>query len=289
MINRVKLHLMKETILEKTEEIQRERSDDLGEHSAELKEIVGGIQHWRIWLSLGWQDIRLRYRRSVLGPFWITLSMAATVYTLGMVYAFLFKTNIAEYFPHIATGILLWTFFMTTIVEMVDCFLEANHMIKQLNLPFLIYVLRILTRNAIIFFHNFLAIIPILILFKTHMMPLLFLFNTLLCMSCIACFGMNLAILGARFRDIKPIVQSLLQFVFYLTPIMWLPSMLPAKYTFVYQFNPFYAFLEMVRAPLLGRVPSLSVTVMFFTLFIAGGALLLYLIKRSRKKIAFWV
>ena len=71
-------------------------------------DIADGLKSWRIWLLLAWHAVKLRYRRSTLGPFWITISMAITIYTMGILYGHLFKINLAVYYPFLATGILGW-------------------------------------------------------------------------------------------------------------------------------------------------------------------------------------
>ena len=71
-------------------------------------DMVDGLKSWRIWLLLAWHEVKLRYRRSTLGPFWITISMAITIYTMGVLYGHLFKMDLAIYYPFLATGILGW-------------------------------------------------------------------------------------------------------------------------------------------------------------------------------------
>src|SRR5262245_37934316 len=73
-----------------------------------VRDIVHGAQAWRVWMMLGWQDIRQRYRRSTLGPFWITISMGAMIGGIGLLYAGMFKTSVADYFPFLALGFIVW-------------------------------------------------------------------------------------------------------------------------------------------------------------------------------------
>src|SRR5436190_24289563 len=73
------------------------------------EDLTVGTKKWRIWLTLAYQDIKLRYRRSVLGPFWLTISMAVTVYSMGFLYAHLFHTDLQQYYPFLVAGMLCWT------------------------------------------------------------------------------------------------------------------------------------------------------------------------------------
>ncbi len=252
-------------------------------------DIVGGIQNWRIWVTLGWQDIQQRYRRSVLGPIWITLSMVVMIYSLGFIYGGLFHMDLAKYFPHIASGMLIWTFIASMILEVVDTFIESAHYIKQIKLPFTTYILRILFRNYIVLAHNFVAMIPLLFYFQISSHILMILLGLVLIGLCSFSVGLTLAMLGARFRDIKPIVQNVLQLIFYMTPIMWMPEMLPQRLSFIVKFNPIHQLIELIRAPLIGNFPS---SYSFNTsLMITGVSMVVmfWLFVRVRHRIAFWV
>lgn len=66
------------------------------------------LSSWRMWLLLGMNDIRQRYRRSRLGQFWITLAMATTIVSLGLLYAYLFKQPLAQYLPYLGTSFVVW-------------------------------------------------------------------------------------------------------------------------------------------------------------------------------------
>ena len=91
-----------------------------------LQDITQGLLSSRIWLLLAWQDIRLRYRRSILGPFWITISMAISIYSMGFLYGNLFKMDLQQYFPFLATGLLTWTFINTVISDSTNVLIDAS-------------------------------------------------------------------------------------------------------------------------------------------------------------------
>lgn len=253
------------------------------------QDITEGMSCWRLWLLLGWQDIQHRYRRSVLGPIWLTLSMAVMIYSLGFIYGHLFKMNLTEYFPHVAVGMLIWNFIGSTVLEMTDAFIECAHYIKQIKLPFSTYILRILVRNFIILGHNFVALIPILIYYKTPVNPFPILLGLILISVIGFTFGFVFAMLGARYRDMKPILQNVLNLLFYITPIMWMPQMLPERFAFVAKYNPLNQLIEMIRAPLIGNTPALEVFVSTSLLASIGIVLMTLMLVRARHRIAFWV
>ena len=73
-----------------------------------VQDLWDGIRGTLLWLMLGWQDIKQRYRRSVIGPFWLTLSYGAMIAGMGPLYGSLLQQDISTYFPYLATGFVVW-------------------------------------------------------------------------------------------------------------------------------------------------------------------------------------
>lgn len=259
--------------------------------SLALQDICVGLKHWRIWFLLSWQDIRLRYRRSQIGPFWLTISMAITIYSMGFLYGHLFKMDLNYYFPFLASGLLAWTLLSVTINDSTIALVDAGSYLKQMKLPYIAFILRVVTRNVIIFFHNILAIIPILIYchipFGWHT---LFLFVGLLIIIINGLiYGLILGMLGARFRDIGQIVVSMIQVIFFVTPVMWAPKILPDKYKFIANYNPFTHYIDLVRAPLMGNLPSIYNYIVTIGMAVLGLCLMFWMFARSRHRIIYWL
>jgi len=257
------------------------------------QDIKDGLSKWRIWMLLAYQDIKLRYRRSVLGPFWITLSMAITVYSMGYLYGHLFHTSLQTYFPFLVAGMLAWALISTQVTELTDAFIAAEGLIKQLKLPYSLYIHRVATRNIIIFFHNVLVIIPILLIFhesvKINSNTLLLIPSLLIVYINSIIYGLILAMIGARYRDIPQIIKSLIQVAFFLTPVMWNPSVLPPNDRYLVLLNPFYAFVELLRAPLTGLAPTLTVYMMTATVTAIGAAVAFKMFRHYRARIVYWL
>ncbi len=257
-----------------------------------VEDIISGLLKWRIWGILGWQDIRIRYRRSQLGPFWITLSTAVMIYTMGFLYGSLFHINLAEYYPYLASGVITWNLISNIITESTDAFISSQVYIRQIKLHYSIFILQVLTRNLIIFFHNLLALIPIIIFyhitFSFEVIACL-LFGLLFFFVCGFCYGTILAIIGTRYRDIKQIINSLIQVIFMLTPILWRSSMLPQKYLLAAKLNPFYHLITLLRAPLSGQIPPTNTIYVCLSILLFGMFLQLVLLGRTKNRIAFWI
>lgn len=256
-----------------------------------LKDIVSGFKSWHIWTLLAWQEIQLRYRRSYLGPFWITLNMAIMIYTIGFLYGRLFKMELSTYYPALASGMLGWTFISSIIIDSTNTFIGAENYIKQIKLPYSIYLLKMIYRNLIIFLHNITVIIPIILIFKIKLsFATLFLIPAMALISCLAfTYGGFLAIIGARFRDLSQIIASLTQVIFFLTPIMWTPNILPPQYQHYVLFNPFAQIIELIRNPILGKMPSLFAVLTALILLIAGAGMAFLIFTKKRKQIVYWL
>lgn len=258
-----------------------------------LQDMFNGIRIWQTWFMLAYQDIKLRYRRSVLGPFWITISMAITVYTMGYLYSHLFRSDLKTYFPFVTAGMLAWALISSTITDLSDAFITAEGLIKQIKLPYTLYIHRLVIRNIIIFLHNSLVMLPIIIFFhdaiKINFYTLLIIPGLFLFYVNAFFYGLAIAMVGARFRDLSQIIKSLVQVTFFITPVMWSPSILPANKRFIADFNPVYSFIELIRAPLLGAKPVLLNWLLVLIMTVIGAVLSFLIFKRYRSRIVYWL
>ena len=259
-----------------------------------LADIIDGARASHLWGLLGWRDIRRRYRRSVLGPFWLTISMAMLVAMLGTLYGTMLKVEIADYVPFLALGFVVWTLISGVITDGCAAFISAESIIKQTNLPLSVHVYRTVWCNLLIFFHNSAIFVVVAVLFAiwpgwTGLLALPGL--VLLCLNGIW-VGLLLGIVSARFRDVPPIVASLVRILFFVTPIIWMPELMPERalmLALVLDFNPFFHFVELVRVPLLGQAPELVSWLAASGITLGGWLLAFELLRRYRRRIAYWV
>jgi ABC-type polysaccharide/polyol phosphate export permease len=253
-------------------------------------DFLAAIATYDLWSYLAWQDIKIKYRRSKIGPFWITVSMAVFCVTLGVVYSQLFKTEISELLPFLAIGLVVWSFVASCVGEMPNLYVDNASYIKDMRINPLTILLRVLTRNTIIFGHNLLIVIGIYLFFGIWpgWVGLLALPGLLLVMLNLLAIGIPLSIVGARFRDLSQITQSILQVVFFITPIFWFPRLL-AEGSWVIATNPVAYFIDLVRSPLLGRAPEpISWGVTLLT-FLATSVMAMWVYRTKSARIAFWV
>jgi ABC-type polysaccharide/polyol phosphate export permease len=226
--------------------------------SAALSDWYLGFARWHLWAALAWNDVRRRYRRSRLGQFWLTLSMAVTITGIGAVYAILFHNPIDQYIPYIAVCFVAWGFISTTVIDSCTGFVENEGIMKYTNVPRSTFVYRLLYRNIIIFAHN-VVIVPVVFLYFQVPVTwniLWFAPGAVLVVANCFCAGLVLAIVCARYRDLPQIVASIMQVAFFITPVMFNPAQLAGRGVALLAWNPFANLLEIVRDPLLGEMPS---------------------------------
>jgi len=251
--------------------------------------VQGFRKHW-MWRVLALQDVKVRYRGSVLGPFWLTISTLLMVGGMSLVYSQLFQLDLYAYLPFLAVGLVVWQFLSVVITEGCETFLREVSVIQQVRIPYSIHAYRNVLRNLIVLAHN-LLIVPIGFLWLS--MPvgwsLLMVIPALLILSINGIWiGILLGMFSARFRDIPPIIASLLQALFFLTPVIWPVSALK-EWQIIATANPFFAALDVLRAPLIG-VPTAATSWPVLLATTAVGCVVTFvLFARFRPRIAYWI
>ncbi len=255
-----------------------------------LRDLQQGLNAWPLWGLLGWNDIRQRYRRSLLGPFWLTASMAIMVVSLGVIYSRIFKTDIEDFLPFLCVGLLVWSLISSALNESGGLFIGAESYIKQVRLPFTLYAFRFVWSRLIIFGHNLIIYFGVLAYFKMWPGVLILVavpgLVLLIGNALFVCIYLGMA--SARFRDVPQIIGSLVQVVFFLTPIMWKPEYLGAQ-SYLVMLNPFFHLIEIVRAPLLGQLPSPTNYAAVALITISNLLFASAFFVRFRSRIAYWV
>lgn len=254
------------------------------------RDVVLSLKRFDYWGLLGYLDVKQRYRRSVIGPFWLTISMGVTVTALGFLYANLFKLDLHEYLPFLALGFILWQFISGILIESCEVFVSAENIIKQSQSLFSLQVFRLVWRNLIILAHNLVIFLVVLLVFELPVgfQMLLFLPALTVAMLLGVGFGTILGILCTRFRDVGPLVQSVTQLCFFLTPIIWKPELLQGRAVFL-DYNPFYHVMSILRAPLLMEPVGLLSWYVSISLAVGGLILAFLALSGVRRVLAYWL
>ncbi len=270
--------------------------------------------HRELWGHLGWQDIKQRYRRSVIGPLWITISMATTALALGLLYSQLLSTPIETFLPYVTVGFIVWNFILGCVVEGTDVFIANEGLIKHLPAPITIHVMRMVWRQVLFLAHNLVVYVVVLAIFFTSLdepyrmtekgplNPGLS-WQMLLAVPGLALLAVNavwiallFGVISTRFRDIPPVVSSFINLVFFMTPIVWDASIL-TKFSggkadwkiLIAELNPVYHFVEIVRAPLLGQTVDWHHWAVVGVFTVVGWCGALVVLRNYRARVSYWV
>jgi lipopolysaccharide transport system permease protein len=255
-----------------------------------IQDLLDGARAWPLWTKLGWNDILQRYRRSMLGPFWLTASMAIMVIALGVVYSRLFKIELHDFLPFLCVGLLVWTYISSTIAEAGSLYTGSESYIKQIRLPYSVYAFRFMWSRMIVMAHNFVIYFVVLIYFQYSpgfgvwtVVP-----GFLLLTLNLTLLSLYLGMVSARFRDIPQIIASVIQIAFFITPVMWRPELLGAD-SLIVMLNPFFHLIEIVRAPLLGYAFPTQSYIAVVILTVINSAIAATFFASFRCRISYWV
>ncbi|WP_246856463.1 ABC transporter permease [Acetobacter vaccinii] len=261
----------------------------LARHICAARDIAQGAALTPLALTLAWMDIRLRYRGSILGPFWLTATTAIMVAAMGLLYAYLFHISTRQYLPFLTFSLAVWPFVAGILREGCATFTAAAALITSSRMPFFVHALRCVARNVLVLAHTLPVVALVFILFPVapnwdwQLLPAVLLWL----IDCLA-LCLLLGVLSARFGDIPPLVASLTQVLFFITPVLWAPQLMATGQNWLL-LDPAFALLEILRAPLLHdelQVPVWPAALGWSGLLIG---LAWWLFARARAQLAYWV
>ena len=265
--------------------------------AAAWADLIRGAGQYELWLQLGWQDIKQRYRRSVLGPLWITIATGVMAFALGLLYSVLFKIPLAEFLPHVTVGLIMWNFISGCVKEGADIFIDNEGLIKQLPSALSVHVYRLVWKQLLFLAHNMVIWVILMLIFPRPLGWDMLLFIPALVLLVVngVWVTMFFGIVATRYRDVSPLLDSLVQLAFYVTPIVWTTQTLldqggavagRAKLALL---NPFYHYMEVVRAPLIGAPLYAYNWWVVLACTVVGLLMTVLAMKAWRFRVSYWV
>ncbi|ENO3939848.1 ABC transporter permease [Aeromonas veronii] len=253
-------------------------------------DIIDGANKLSMAIYFAWGDTRARYRRSLLGPFWMVLTSAISVAGLGFLWSLIFKEPPEKIVPSLTIGLVVWQFLSSCIIESPSIFYRNAHFIRNIKTPYFVFILHVLLRQVINLAHNFIVIVVVLIYFSIPLNE-----NQLLIVPGFALVILNLcwvtllmALIGARFRDFEQIVVAFMPLFFFMSPVIFRPSQLSMAQEILW-LNPFSYLITLIRDPIVGQVPPMFVYLTSIIVFIVGSLFTLYQFGKYKKNISFWI
>lgn len=263
---------------------------DVSQWRMAARDVVEGLRAHRVWMMLARMDIRQRYRRSVLGPFWITITMIIWIVAVGPLYGHLLGIGSNDFIPYVAMGIITWGLISGVLLDGAGAFVGAENLVRSVKLPYTVHIFRVLQRNLIIFAHNLLAFLPFMVFLGIwpKWTWLAAIPGVLLVLIAAVPTAFLLGTLSARFRDLQQIIASIVQLAFFMTPIFWKAELLKDR-AYIADYNPFQMLLEGVRRPIVEGIPPaqtyLRLGVLILVLYLVAAPFFV----RYRRRLAFWV
>ncbi len=258
--------------------------------SPALEDIVTSCKQLSTVFYFAWSETKARYKRSVLGPLWLTLGTAIGVAGLGVVWSILLKTDMRTFVPPLTVGLILWQFISGCITESPVLFVRQSGVIRNLHLPYFFHPLQLLMRHLITLLHNSIVILVVFLVFPPQLTPamLMALPGLVLLVLNMLWLILLIGMLGARFRDIEPLVQAFMPMVFFVTPVLYRAENLGFR-QYIMWLNPLAHLIGIVRDPLMGVMPGLLNYAVSVAIAIVGWGLTFYLFKSRRNRIPYWV
>ncbi len=262
-----------------------------------FEDLRRGLGQRELWLNLGWQDIKQRYRRSTLGPLWITVATGVMALALGVLYSVLFQMDLRDFLPHVAVGLIIWGFISGCIKEGSEVFISNEGLIKQLPSALSVHIYRLVWKQVLFLAHNVIIWVILMVVF-----PRALGWEVLLALPALALLVVNgvwvallFGIVATRFRDVAPLLDSLVQLAFYMTPIVWTTTTLKeqggqvAERARIAEINPLFHYLEIIRAPLIGEPIEAYHWWIVLGCTAAGLLFALVIMRQFRSRVPYWV
>lgn len=257
-----------------------------------FNEVKHCLDSFPVALHFAWGDTKARYRRSMLGPFWIVLSTAIGVAGLGVLWSSLLKVDKVTFIPSLTVGLVVWQLISGCITESSSIFLRNSMLIRNIRTSFLIFPVQMVLRQLINFAHNLVVIMVVLLIyppaFANVFVPLLAVLGLFLVLANMLWIGLLIGMLGARYRDIDPLIGSVMPMLFFLSPVIYRPDHATISSSIIWM-NPFTYLITIIRDPLQGMIPEAFVYYVVFGMLAGGWAIALWMLNQKRGRIAFWV
>jgi ABC-type polysaccharide/polyol phosphate export permease len=238
---------------------RRQAMTTSGPLASSMREVAAAVGLWRIWWRLGVQDLRLRFRRSVLGVGWLLVQLVVTMLAVGVVYGALLGQDLRTFLPYLTIGLVVWSFLTASIVEGGQALVGSEGYIKQIGLPIHVYILRCFVSASVSATISLVAYAIVAVVYRVPVQwGVLWVIPGLALLALVGLFLMAIfAHLNARFRDTAHLAGVAMQVLFYITPVLWPAEMLRTRQLgWIVDVNPLYHILEVIRQPLLSSRPA---------------------------------
>lgn len=198
------------------------------------------------------RDIKVRYKRSVLGVAWSMLSPLLSMAALTIAFSALLKQQIANYPAYFLAGAVFWNFFSGATSHAASLTADASEISRRIYVPRSVFVASAVGVALVNLLYSLVPLLVILLLTGQPVRLSWLFLPVSICVAVLFTAGVGLVVftLASRFVDVKETYLVLLSTLFFLTPIVYTPAILAPKYRLIVRLNPLTYLVEMFRAPL---------------------------------------
>jgi ABC-type polysaccharide/polyol phosphate export permease len=244
-----------------------------------------------IW-ALALKELRVRYKRSVLGFVWALLNPALLMIVLTLVFGTIMRFSAPHYSIFLLSMLLPWTFFSQSLAYSVESIVGNGELLKKVKVARLVFPVAALVSNIINFL---LSLIPLLLLIVAMRFPVHWTWLYLpVPMIGLFLFTLGTALFFATinvfYRDVNHIIQIILQAWFYFSPIIYSLDLIPIKYRWLFKMNPLLYVLNGFRLSIYyGILPSGASVVLSLACGIAALVVGFSIFRRYEKSFVYYV
>jgi ABC-type polysaccharide/polyol phosphate export permease len=257
-----------------------------------LRDLMDGLMRPDVWGRLGWSEVKRRYRRTVIGPFWSVISLGVFVATIGSVGVALWNQSPFQYLPYLTAGMLAWLMISNTITEACALFIGGSNLYRQARLDYSLLVYALIWRNLIVFLHHLLIYTLLVLVLAPHLISpnlILLVPGLLLVMINGVWVSLLLGLLCLRFRDVQQMVISVTQIAMLITPVFWPVDQVQGTVRLMFvHLNPIHHCIQVMRAPLLGEIPTPGSYIALIAIAIVGWTAAHFAFGLFRRRITYW-
>ncbi|QNR97799.1 ABC transporter permease [Stenotrophomonas sp. 169] len=259
-------------------------------YSSTFKDLSDGFRGAKVSLYIAMGDIRARYRRSVLGPFWQSLATAIGVVGLGLLWSQLLNMDRQKFIPTLTAGLIIWQMLSGVLIESCGLFVRQAPIIRNVVMPLSVHPMSVVTRYVVNFAHSLVVFVIVAVFMKIDINwnTLLFIPNLLLVLVNLLWVSFVFGVIGARYRDLEYGVASIMPMLFLVSPVMYRLEFLPFS-SVILEYNPFTYLIEVLRSPMLGHVPTLHTYVVLVVMAVVGWLLAFWLLHKAKLRLPFWI
>lgn len=253
--------------------------------------VAGPLQRPQVWMSMAWNDVVQSYRRTVFGPFWITLNLVIFTIAMTLILGSVFGVPSQDYAGYVLCGMIAWMWITAMLTDVGNTFVVHSQFLKSTPIDKSYFLWTAVAKQAIVLGHQLIvyAGAALIGLVQPTLWTLLAIPAFIILFAMSVPFAAGAAILCTRYRDLPRLISGTIIIILMMTPIFWKPDMISGWRTALVYLNPFYYVVDLVRSPLLGQPLSLLTITVVLAMTAALWVLGASFYNRYQRYVVFWV